>query len=293
VVASTEVLVVDGSVRCAAGRVAYRDLGGSGPPVILVHGLGGNLAHWGRVAPLVRDKHRLVSIDLPSHGGSTAPAGHSLDQDVAAIDAVRRHLGLEQPVVVGHSYGGMLAVALGAARPTDYRGVVNVDGIACIVDEDDGTASSPEAFSEEDLATSGDDEWLERQIDRDLDEVAALRLRLDRDDEILRRAYQPGGTGRWHRSPTLQRLIEINEALDGWQLLPVYAASSCPTVTVVAERRDAPTEELAAARRDRAERVRTALAGIGAVLETVPTGHYPHVESPEMTAARFSGWVGF
>src|SRR5688500_12720750 len=63
-------LVADGSVPYEHGSVAYRDFGGQGPAVLLVHGLGGNLAHWGRVAPLLHGRYRLIAIDLPSHGAS-------------------------------------------------------------------------------------------------------------------------------------------------------------------------------------------------------------------------------
>src|SRR6476646_4332276 len=48
-------LVADGSVAYEHGWVAYRDFGGQGPAVMLVHGLGGNLAHWGRVAPILHE----------------------------------------------------------------------------------------------------------------------------------------------------------------------------------------------------------------------------------------------
>jgi pimeloyl-ACP methyl ester carboxylesterase len=284
---------MDGSVPFAGGRVAYRDLGGPGPAVILLHGLGGNLAHWGRVAPLIQDRYRVVSIDLPSHGASSAMAEHSFEHDVSAVDEVRRHLDLDLPAVVGHSYGGMLAVALGAIRPTDYRTVVNVDGIGFVVDDADEQPSPPDDLPEEALVSSGDDEWLEREIGRDLDETSAMGLGLDGDDEILRRAYQRGDDGLWRRSPSAQQFVGINKALDGLRLLPFYTASACRTLTVVAERRDAPTEEMAASRRRHAEKVRALLNDIGAELDTVPTGHYPHVEAPAMTADRLSSWVGF
>lgn len=260
--------------------------------MILLHGLGGNLAHWGRVAPLLRQRYRLVSIDLPSHGVSTAPVAYSFDHDVGALDAVRRHLDLDQPAVVGHSYGGMLAVALGASRPSDYRTVVNIDGIGFAVDAQGIRESAPEELPDENLANAGDAEWHEAEINRDVDEVAALGLRIDRDDEIIRRAYQLRDDGSWIRSPTIPRFAEIASATRTLLLLPLQAGSSCRTVMVLAERRDGPTEEAVDAVRRHAERVRAALVDAGAELDSVPTGHYPHLEAPELTAERFSGWIG-
>ena len=84
--------MADGSVLYWHGWVAYRDFGGQGPAVMLVHGLGGNLAHWGRVAPLLQGRYRLIAIDLPSHGASTAPAAYSFDHHIGAVDELRQYL---------------------------------------------------------------------------------------------------------------------------------------------------------------------------------------------------------
>ena len=284
--------MADGSVPYEQGRVAYRDFGGQGPAVMLVHGLGGNLAHWGRVAPLLRERYRLIAIDLPSHGASTAPAVYSFDHDLGAVDEVRQRLSLDRPALVGHSYGGMLAVSLGASRPGDYRVVVNVDGLGFALDSE----REPEPQTEELTATAtvneGDAEWLEAEINREVEEAASIGLRLDPDGEMVRRAFQLGDDGRWHSSPTIDRFVEIGRVLDTLRLMPAYTASSCRTVTVLAEHRYAPNEEAATSARRHAEHVRAALVVAGSELDSVPSGHYPHVEVPEVVAERFGGWVG-
>jgi pimeloyl-ACP methyl ester carboxylesterase len=284
-------LMPDGSVPYGHGWVAYRDFGGEGPAVMLMHGLGGNLAHWRRVAPLLQERYRLIAIDLPSHGASTASAAYSFEYDIGALEEVRQSLCLDRPALVGHSYGGWLAVSLGASRPGRYRGVVNIDGIG-FVDAENGLETPPEALSEEDLTNAGDDVWLEAAITRDVDEAASIGLPLDRDDEILRRAYQLGDDGRWHRSPTIARFVEIDQALQALRLMPAYTASSCRIVTVIAEHRDTPNAEAAEVSRRRADRARAALDAAGAELDSLPSGHFPHIEMPELTAERFSSWVG-
>ena len=285
-------LVADGSVPYEHGSVAYRDFGGQGPAVMLVHGLGGNLAHWGRVAPLLQGRYRLIAIDLPSHGASTAPAVYSFDHDLGAVDEVRQRLRLDRPALVGHSYGGMLAVSLGASRPGDYRVVVNVDGLGFALDTEREPESQTEELQEEASVNEGDAEWLEAEISREVEEAASIGLRLDRDGEMVRRAFQQGDDGRWHSSPTIERFVEIGHFLETLRLMPAYTASSCRTVTVLAEHRYAPNEEAADSSRRHAEQVRAALVAAGAELDSVPSGHYPHVEVPEVTAERFSGWVG-
>ena len=285
-------LVADGSVPYEQGRVSYRDFGGQGPAVMLVHGLGGNLAHWGRVAPLLRERYRLIAIDLPSHGASTAPAVYSYDHDLGAVDEVRQRLGLDRPALVGHSYGGMLAVSLGASRPGDYRVVVNVDGLGFALDTETEPESRTAQQQVKASVNEGDAEWLEGEISREIEEAAAIGLHLDREGEMVRRAFQLGDDGRWHSSPTIDRFVEIDHALDALRLVPAYTASSCRTVTVIAEHRYAPNEEAATRSRRRVERVRAALVVAGCELDSVPSGHYPHVEVPEVTAERFGGWVG-
>ena len=283
--------MADGSVPYADGRVAYRDFGGEGPAVMLVHGLGGNLAHWRLLAPLLQERYCLIAIDLPSHGASTAPAAYSFEHDIGALEAVRHTLSLDRPALVGHSYGGWLAVALGASRPGRYRCVVNIDGIG-FVDAESGLETPPEELSEEDLVNAGGEEWLEAAITGDVEEAASIGLRLDRDDEILRRGYQLGDDGRWHRSPTIARFVEIDQTLKSLRLMPAYTASSCRIVTVLAEHRDTQSEEAAEAPRRRADRARAALVAVGAELDSLPSGHFPHIEMPELTAERFSSWVG-
>jgi pimeloyl-ACP methyl ester carboxylesterase len=285
-------LVPDGSVPYEHGWVAYRDFGGQGPAVMLVHGLGGNLAHWGRVAPLVQERYRLIAIDLPSHGASTAPAVYSFDHDLGAVDEVRQRLSLDRPALVGHSYGGMLAVSLGASRPGDYRVVVNIDGLGFALDTEGEPESQTEEPPAEASVNEGDAKWLEAEVSREVEEAASIGLRLDRDGEMVRRAFQLGDDGRWHSSPTIDRFVEISHFLGALRLMPVYTASSCRTVTVLAEHRYAPNEEAAASSRRHAEHVRAALVAAGSQLDSVPSGHYPHVEVPDETAARFSAWVG-
>ena len=283
--------MLDGSVSHDHGLVAYRDFGGHGPAVMLLHGVGGNLAHWGRVAPLLRQRYRLIAIDLPSHGASTAPAVYSFEHDLAAVDQVRRSLGLHRPAVVGHSYGGMLAIALGTAQPGNYRTLVNVDGVGFAIGTSAGPEKLPEPLPDGDSVNQGDAEWLEAEIRREVSEAAAVGLHLDPDGEMVRRSFQLRDDGLWHSSPTLSRFVEIVRALEARPLIPAYAASSCPTVTVIAEHRYAPSEEEAASTRLHVERVRAALVAAGSKLDTVPSGHYPHVEVPEVVADRFASWV--
>jgi 3-oxoadipate enol-lactonase len=91
---------------------------GSGKPIVLIHGLLGSQQSWDRVVPLLADEFEVVTIDLPGHGGSEVPAGMSTMQDAArAVADTIAELGLDAPVVVGHSWGGYVAAELIASFP--------------------------------------------------------------------------------------------------------------------------------------------------------------------------------
>ncbi len=284
--------VVESSVDYGRGRVAYRDSGGQGLAVLLLHGLGGNLAHWAPVSALLRQRYRLIGIDLPSHGASTAPDVHSFDHDLGAVDEVRQRLGLHRTALIGHSYGGMLAVALGAHRPDDYRVAVNIDGLGFALAPEPEREPHPEQQSVAGVVDQGDADWLAVQIRREVEEAAAIGLHLDPQGEMVRRAFQLGDDGLWHSSPTLGRFVEIERVLGSLDLVPAYAASTCRTVTVIAEHRYAETAEEEIDARRHVDRVRASLAAAGSELETVASGHYAHVEVPELIAGRFRDWVG-
>ena len=107
--------------------LAVRDHGGSGTPVLLLHGLGGTLLHWDAVAPLLTSAHRVVAVDLRGHGLS-GDGPWEWEAVLDDVQAVIDHFDLDAPVLVGHSLGGMVAVQW-ALRHPDGPGIVNLDGL--------------------------------------------------------------------------------------------------------------------------------------------------------------------
>ncbi len=110
-------------------RMRYLDWGGNGTPVLALHGLASS-AHWYDIlAPLLRDRYRIIAPDQRGHGQTTqAPHGygwHSVASDaVSLLDT----LGIERAVVFGHSWGGNVAVAAGALFPDRVSALVLIDG---------------------------------------------------------------------------------------------------------------------------------------------------------------------
>ncbi len=111
-------------------HVHYRDQGNpAGPPVVMVHGFSASLQAWAPwVARLGRD-YRIVTLDLPGHGLTRAPAGYraSIDGYADLVDEVAGRLKLGPYVVVGNSMGGGVAWDDVPRHGADVRGLVLVD----------------------------------------------------------------------------------------------------------------------------------------------------------------------
>jgi pimeloyl-ACP methyl ester carboxylesterase len=93
---------------------------GSGPAILMVHGLAGQMAHfsYGLLDRLAAD-HRVVIVDRPGSGYSTRDAGASasLSAQAGALSALIDTLQLDRPLVVGHSLGGAVALTLALEHP--------------------------------------------------------------------------------------------------------------------------------------------------------------------------------
>jgi pimeloyl-ACP methyl ester carboxylesterase len=91
-------------------RVIYR-MAGSGPPVVLIHGMVNSSRHWEAVALRLADSYTVVAPDLIGHGDSATPRGdYSLGAHAAFIRDLLTAIGIESATVVGHSLGGGVAM---------------------------------------------------------------------------------------------------------------------------------------------------------------------------------------
>ncbi|MGC1215313.1 MAG: alpha/beta fold hydrolase, partial [Micromonospora sp.] len=91
---------------------------GSGPPLVLLHGIGHHWAAWLPVLDRLAEVHDVIALDLPGFGRSPVPpTGLPPDMPgvVAAVAEVFTALGLDRPHVAGNSLGGAIALELAAA----------------------------------------------------------------------------------------------------------------------------------------------------------------------------------
>jgi pimeloyl-ACP methyl ester carboxylesterase len=118
------------------GPVHFADYGGSGSPLVLVHGLGGSHLNWLHVAHRLAERHRVVAVDLAGFG-LTPPAGRK-----ATVHANQRLLndfiGAISPgepvALIGNSMGGLISIMQAAAAPDRVAAMVLVNPALPIAD---------------------------------------------------------------------------------------------------------------------------------------------------------------
>jgi pimeloyl-ACP methyl ester carboxylesterase len=104
-------------IRLHGHPVAYH-AAGSGPVVLLIHGITSNADTWRRVVPLLAAEHTVVAPDLVGHGGSAKPRGdYSLGAYASGLRDLIAALGHDRVTVVGHSMGGGIAMQLAYQFP--------------------------------------------------------------------------------------------------------------------------------------------------------------------------------
>jgi pimeloyl-ACP methyl ester carboxylesterase len=152
-------------------ELAVRDHGGEGPDMLLLHGAQRTLEDWAPVLSHLPGV-RAVAMDLRLHGRSEIPPSPAWNDFVTDVDSVITSVGLENPLVVGHSFGGVIAMADTVAH-ADRAGAVNIDGFDFRQRElfDDVDPAEVDRFLEDferERANfippdAGDDTWLQGQ----------------------------------------------------------------------------------------------------------------------------------
>jgi len=143
---------------------AYRVAGrGVGPPVVLVHGLGGSANGWVRILlRLARDFSVVYAVDLPGNGFSPLPptGPFTLEQQLEVLHGFCREVVRAPAYVVGNSLGGALSVILAALHPEDVAALALVSPA--------GGEMTPESLKELmgvlDVRTTGDAVRLTRRL---------------------------------------------------------------------------------------------------------------------------------
>jgi pimeloyl-ACP methyl ester carboxylesterase len=249
--------------------VIYRTAG-SGPPVVLIHGMVNSSRHWEAVAVRLADRYTVIAPDLIGHGDSATPRGdYSLGAHAAVIRDVLAALGVERSTVVGHSLGGGVAMQFFWQFPqhVERLALVSSGGLGPEVSPLLRTAALPGASA---LL------WLAAHP-RLVSGLSNLGERMDERGVYVRaiaRALRPlsGAAARHAFLQTLRSVIDVRgqrvSAMDRLYLLDGF-----PTLIVWGERDNTIPQAHG----------RAAHAAVpGSRFETLPkAAHFPHLEDPE------------
>jgi pimeloyl-ACP methyl ester carboxylesterase len=230
-------------------RLGYEEAGTGEPGMVFVHGWCCDRSYF---APQVRHfaaGHAVVSLDLRGHGDSGRPEPGTDGYDVPALAddvlAVARDAGLDRPVVVGHSLGGLVALAC-SGRPGAVRAAVMIDPAPMFP----GRSKEYFARSVAAVAEDHDGSWRRR-----------FAARLFRDTDTARRAETLAGVGEVP-PPIAAALMGGMARFDGARALEQAEA---PLLAVTAGEAEAGLRDHPAVTLGR----------------TVGAGHFNHLEVPD------------
>jgi pimeloyl-ACP methyl ester carboxylesterase len=107
-------------------RVRYLTAG-EGPPLVLLHGVGTSSGEWSWVLPDLARNNLVYAIDLPGYDGSYEPPDYSPAYTASFVSSFLDAVGVERAVVVGNSFGGLVALHLALSEPARVSALVLSD----------------------------------------------------------------------------------------------------------------------------------------------------------------------
>ena len=129
-----------GQIIMVDGVPVHAHVIGSGPDLVMLHGASGNMRDFtlGFAARLT-DRYRVILFDRPGLGWTGRPVGHGGAHNnteeapmvqAALLQKAADQLGVQNPIVLGHSFGGIVALAWGLSRPDNTAALVLVSAVA-------------------------------------------------------------------------------------------------------------------------------------------------------------------
>jgi len=121
-------LLIVSSLLLAGDLPPWSDSNGMGEPaIVLIHSAGSDRGVWDLVMPALVAHHRVVRVELPGHGASPAIAAVDVKSVARAVDRALDRQKVERAILVGHSYGGWVALEEAVAHPKRVAAVVVID----------------------------------------------------------------------------------------------------------------------------------------------------------------------
>lgn len=225
----------DGFAELPGLRLHYRDWGGEGPPLVLLHGLASNARIWDLTAPVLARSHRAFALDQRGHGLTDKPEdGYDFAAVTADLAAFLEAQGLQRPAIVGHSWGANVALQFAVSSPDAVSALIMVDGgfmeISAFPEMTwerarEMLAPPPLAGLKLDVFLAGARNWsgLGEYWNDDVQEIVLANFRIDEEESI-------------HPHLTRENHFKILRSL--WEQKPseMWARLRCPALLISCER---------------------------------------------------------
>jgi len=214
------------SIDLPAGRFHYLSWGAERtelPGALLLHGITSSALSWVRVGPVLAERYRVYALDMRGHGESIKPppGNYSLRKTADDALALIAALGLERPVLIGHSWGGATAMVLASGAGSQQP----VPAISHVILEDPAHTFG-----------RGDPEQRAAAYTRDIGRPAEeLRVELAASSPGWTDADIEGKIDALHRVSREAVVSVFAEAGQDGDLLPLLSNIAAPTLLIRAD----------------------------------------------------------
>ncbi|MED4017876.1 alpha/beta hydrolase [Sutcliffiella cohnii] len=121
--------ITNHKVNAGGVQIHVVDYGGTGEPIVCVHGLTANARFWDAIAEQLSPTYRVLAVDLRGRGDSEKPSdGYNIQQHAQDIRHVLTHFHIENAIVMGHSLGAIISLCFTATYPERVKRLILVDG---------------------------------------------------------------------------------------------------------------------------------------------------------------------
>lgn len=234
---------LDKDVQVGSLKLHYQEWGAAdAPPIVMLHGFGVSAHMFDEFADRMKDRYRLIAIDQRGHGDSdwSDDGDYSRDAFVTDAEGIREALGLNRFILVGHSMGGLNAVAYTVKHPEHVRALVLVDV---------GPEAAKEGVDNIRRFTQGPDELDFEQFVEGAHRFNPRRS-IENIRERMRHRLRPTENGKWtwkfdKRFREQEHGLQIGSELSNDETWQLFRQVTPPTLLVRGGESDVLTQEVA------------------------------------------------
>lgn len=222
-------------VSTTFGKIAYEDCGGGENTLVFLHGGAANLRAWDGVVQSLGKKHRCISIDLPAHG-RTPIKQLPFDELNDALLEFCDSLSINQPFLIGHSFGGLVAATTASRHARRFTAVMAIDPY--LTNQEVRGAHRDLAHA---LAKLQNIKWpwmevrdLDNEVERCHSNLNMPRRYPESTKAMIRRGFRLQESGTYIRYPRREdemKGVEANWSID---IDSIYEKLPCPLCIVIA-----------------------------------------------------------